>query len=263
MIELRTLGAVDLRDADGREIRPVLAQPKRFALMAYLAVARPHGFHRRDVLLALFWPELDQERARAALRKAVHVVRRGVGAGTLLGRGDEELGLAVGAVRCDVVAFEQALEGQRFGEALELYRGDLLDGFFISGAPEFERWVDRERARLRGLAATAAWELAEQAATEERDVLAVQSARRAMEFTPTDESALRRLIALLYRTGDRAAALHAYNAFAARLADEYGVRPSAETRKLVEVVKASGDVPLEGKRPPPPPAPPRKPSPPA
>src|SRR5437867_8542598 len=230
MIELQTLGAVDLRDADGREIRPVLAQPKRLALMAYLAVARPHGFHRRDALLALFWPELDQERARAALRKAVHVVRRGVGAGVLLGRGDEELGLAEGAVRCDVVAFEQALDEQRFADALELYHGDLLEGFFISGAPEFERWADRERTRLRGLAATAAWTLAEQTAAEERDTLAVKWARRAIEFTPTDEGALRRLIALLYKTGDRAAALHPYNVFAARPWDEYGVRPSAETR---------------------------------
>src|SRR2546425_2770560 len=81
MIELRTLGAVDLRDGDGREVRTVVAQPKRLALLVYLAVARPRGFHRRDTLLALFWPELDQERGRAALRKAAHVVRQGLGPG--------------------------------------------------------------------------------------------------------------------------------------------------------------------------------------
>ena len=55
MIELRTLGAVDLRSADGVELRAVLVQPKRTALLAYLAVADPRGFHRRDSLLALFW----------------------------------------------------------------------------------------------------------------------------------------------------------------------------------------------------------------
>src|SRR5437867_1936198 len=124
MIELRTLGAVDLRDRDGREIRAVLAQPKRLALLVYLAVARPRGFHRRDTLLALFWPELEQGRARAALRKAVLVVRQGLGAGrgegegeTLIGRGDEELGLAPGAVSCDAAAFERAVDERRFGDA--------------------------------------------------------------------------------------------------------------------------------------------------
>ncbi len=248
MIELRTLGAVDLRGADGREIRSVLAQPKRLALIAYLAVARPRGFHRRDVLLALFWPELGQQSARGALRKAVYVVRRSLGAGIVVGRGDEELGLAgemgdgEGGVWCDAVAFEQALAARRFGAALELYRGDLLEGFYISGAPEFERWVDRERALLRDQAAAAAWALAEGAAADQRDVLVVQWARRALDFTPTDEAALRRLVVLFYRMGDRAAALKAYNEFAARLFEEYSVRPSAETRKLVELVKASGEV---------------------
>jgi DNA-binding SARP family transcriptional activator len=253
MIELKTLGAVELKGRDGREIRAVLTQPKRLALLVYLAVARPRGFHRRDVLLALFWPELDQAHARAALRKAVHVVRRGLGPDTLVGRGDEELGLAEGAVSCDASAFEQAVSEQRFGLALELYRGDLLEGFFISGGPEFERWVDGERGRLREQAAASAWALAEQAATDEHDALAVQWARRAMGFTPTDEGALRRLILLFKRMGDRAAALHVYRQFAARLAQEYGVRPSAETRRLIELVKASGEI-LEdptSKRPPP------------
>jgi DNA-binding SARP family transcriptional activator len=240
-IELRTLGAVDLRDREGHEVRSVLAQPKRLALLVYLAVARPGGFHRRDTLLGLFWPELDQVRARAALRKAVLFLRRGLGAGALEGRGDEELGLAAGVVACDAVAFERAVVEGRFGDALDLYRGDLLDGFFVPGAPEFERWVERERPRLRERAAGAAWALAEAAATREDQV--VRWGRRALEFTPTDESALRRLVRLFYRMGDRAAALRAYNDFATRLLDECGVRPSAETRRLVELMRQSGELP--------------------
>jgi DNA-binding SARP family transcriptional activator len=245
MIELRTLGAVDLRDREGMELRAVLAQPKRLALLIYLAVAQPRGFHRRDTLLALFWPELDQGRARAALRKALLILRQGLGPETLPSRGDEELGLAAGVVWCDAVAFEQAVGERRFGDALALYRGDLLDGFFIAGAPEFERWVERERSRLREQAARAAWALAEESAAQAQDVLVVQWARRALAFTPTDESALRRLITLFYRMGDRAAAIHAYNEFAARLYEECGVRPSAETRQLVEVVKQSGELRLD------------------
>ncbi len=241
MIELRTLGAVDLRGLSGEEVRGMLAQPKRVALLVYLALARPRGFQRRDVLLALFWPEADQQRARAALRKAVHVLRRALGDRVVVGRGDEELGLAEGTVWCDAVAFEQALGDGRAADALELYRGDLLPGFFVSGAPDFERWVEGERGRLRELAAAATWGLAEHAAADERDEQAVHWARRAIAFTPTDEGALRRLVTLLYGMGDRAAAMHAYSEFAARLLDEYGVRPSRETRRLIEDVKASAE----------------------
>src|SRR6266702_7745944 len=112
LFELQTLGGLDLRSRDGAELRGLLAQPKRLALLIYLAVAQPRGFHRRDTLLALFWPELDQGRARAALRKAVLVVRQGLGPGALVGRGDEELGLAGGVVSCDAIGFERAV-GER------------------------------------------------------------------------------------------------------------------------------------------------------
>jgi DNA-binding SARP family transcriptional activator len=259
MIELKTLGAVDLRDNAGLELRGVLAQPKRLALLVYLALARPRGFQRRDILLALFWPEADHEHARAALRKAALLLRRELGDGVLVSRGDEELGLTPGTVGCDVVAFEQALGEHRALAALELYRGDLLEGFFVSGAPEFERWVDTERARLREHAAGGAWAVAEQAAAAGQDAVAVTWARRALSYTPADEAALRQLLAFTYRLGDRATALRAYNEFAARLVQEFGVRPSAETRELIEQIKASGQITVAPKRPWPP-GPPLKPN---
>src|SRR2546425_837325 len=80
MIEFRLLGALHLTDAEGREVQSLLTRPRRLALLAYLAAATPRRLHRRDSLLALFWPELDQEHARAALRQALHVVREALGA---------------------------------------------------------------------------------------------------------------------------------------------------------------------------------------
>ena len=41
MLRLSTFGSVDLQDPEGRDLRPVLAQPKRLALLIYLAAARP------------------------------------------------------------------------------------------------------------------------------------------------------------------------------------------------------------------------------
>src|SRR6266516_3457455 len=93
MIQFRMLGGLSLTAADGREVRSLLAQPRRLALLAYLAAGTPRDFQRRDSLVALFWPELNQKHARAALREALHVLRGAVGQGIVTRRGDEEIGL--------------------------------------------------------------------------------------------------------------------------------------------------------------------------
>jgi DNA-binding SARP family transcriptional activator/Flp pilus assembly protein TadD len=149
MIRLRTLGALDLRAVDGEELRTVLAQPKRFALLAYLAVATPRGAHQRDTLIALFWPEQDSEHARNALSQSLHFLRRWLGAGVIISRGADELAVNRDLLWCDAVAFEDALAAGQPKEALELYRGDLLHGFHLSDdAVEFQHWLERERERL-------------------------------------------------------------------------------------------------------------------
>ena len=62
---------------------------------------------------------------------------------------------------------------------------------------------------------------------------AIGWARRAADYAPDDERALRRLISILEKAGDRAGAVRAYDAFAARLAAELGIMPSAETRAMI------------------------------
>ncbi|HEX7121538.1 MAG TPA: hypothetical protein VF178_04140, partial [Gemmatimonadaceae bacterium] len=164
MIRFRVLGGVELHDSTGRPLQSVLVQPKRLALLAWLASASPRGFHRRDTILALFWPELDEERARAALNQAVYHLRRSLGRDAILSRGNDELGVNPAHLWCDVVAFDEAMQDGDAGAALALYRGDLLTGFFLPDAPDWERWLEDERARLRERASAGAWTLAEAAA---------------------------------------------------------------------------------------------------
>src|SRR5262245_12532128 len=189
MIQLRLLGAIDLRGSDGPAIDSILAQPKRFALLAYLALTHSYGFRRRDSVVALFWPELDQERARNALRQALWFLRRSLGAGDSVGRGDEELGVDPGILQCDATEFERACEAERWHDALDLYHGDLLEGFFVSDAsPDLEQWIEEERHRLRHLAAEAAWELAQEQASAGRLEAAAESGRRSAALRPDDEA---------------------------------------------------------------------------
>ena len=238
MIDLRTLGALELTSADSNAAGSVLAQPRRAALLCYLALALPRGFHRRDTLFALFWHEYDAEQARHALRQSVYFLRRALGPKTIVSRGDGELGLAPDQVSCDVWALEAAVNQGRPADALALYQGEPLAGFHISDAPDFERWLDQERGRLRQLAMEAAWALAAEREREGDAAGAGEAARRAMAFSPTDETAVRRLILLLERVGDRAAAVRAYEAFAWKLEGEYELEPSAETRALVARIRA-------------------------
>ena len=234
-IALRVLGNVELSSA-----RPgadaLLAQPKRLALLAYLAAARPRGMHRRDRLVAMFWPEHGQEHARAALRKAVWAIRQALGDDAIRSRGDEDLACDLAVVQVDAAAFDTALGEDRLALALELYRGDLLDGFHAD-APGFERWLEDERRRYREAAAQAAWTLAERYERGDNLTMAAQWARKVPLLAPTDERALRRAMQLLQRAGDRAGALQLYEDFARRLRADFDVEPSAETRALVELIR--------------------------
>jgi serine/threonine-protein kinase len=236
MVELRVLGTLRLSAPDRQDVWRLTHQARRAALLVYLAAATPRGAHRRDKLHAVFWPELDQDRARGALNQAVYVLRAALGEEAIVPRGNGALALT-DVVWCDSVAFEAALDAGKVAEALAFYRGDLLDGFFISGAPEFERWLDGERDRLRRRASEAAWALAETRAAEGDAIEAERWARRAADFTHADEAALRRLMTFLRGLGDRTAAIRAYEAFVARLRQEYELEPSRETEALAASIR--------------------------
>jgi DNA-binding SARP family transcriptional activator/TolB-like protein len=239
MVDFRTLGSLELISPDDPEVGAVLLHPKRTALLAWLAAASPRGFHRRDAILALLWPELDQERARASLRKAVHHIRRALGDDAIVGRGDEELKLG-DAVRSDVRVFLDALDQGNAEAAMVQYRGRFLEAFFVAEAPEFEQWMEQERARLHHRAFAAACTLAERQERNGDHFGAAAWGRRAAELAPHDEAALRSLLELLDRLGDRAGAVHAYEEFARRLDSDYAVEPSFETQSLVKSIRSRG-----------------------
>ena len=236
MSQLLTLGRVRLIAADGTESSA--AQPKRMALLAYLAVSSAKGAVRRDALLALFWPELGDEEARRALRQGLHYLRR-VAGDVFLGEGDE-LRVRAGALECDAVELERLLDDGRPADALALYHGDFLDGFHVDDvASEYEEWVERTRARLRRRAAVGAWSASESAEHDGDTARAIELARRACELQPDQEAGWRQLMTLHERVGDRAGALRAYDELAARLQREFEARPAPETTALANAIRTS------------------------
>ena len=238
--QLKILGPTELAGPAPDAGEAVARQPKRLALLSYLALTTADGFRRRDKVIALFWPELDQAQARTYLRKALFGINEALGAEVFATRGEDEIRVAETTVWCDAVALPRLTAEGRCHDALALYRGDLLEGLFPDGvAQDFHQWLEDQRRLLREQAAAAAWECSR--VEEERGDrrAAAVMARRALELTPDDEVGTRRLMALLDQHGDRAGALRVYAEWQARLKAEYGVEPAPETRKLARKVQAA------------------------
>jgi len=248
VIEFRVLGRAELRDGDRGQLDSILTQPKRLAILAYLCIAGRGGFVRRDQLIALFWPESDTERARAALNQSLYVLRRTLGPDVIPRRGVEEVGVAGSQLTCDAATFLDRLDDGDPSGALDLYSGDLLPALYLDG-PEADRWLDETRVDLRNRALKVAKDLGAEAAARGDVDQACERYQRALEIVPESESAARGLVESLWRGGHRTAALEASERFERRLSTEYGVEPGAEFQELVERVRRGFRVRDDGQGP--------------
>lgn len=241
MLALITFTEPDLRRPDGGSVATLLAQPKRFALVAYLRVAAPGAHVRRDQLLALFWPESSEERARGSLRQALQFLRRSLGADAVLTRGDDEVGIDPGLVTCDMDAVHQALRSGDVATALSLAGGDFLPGLHVDDAPGITQWIDDTRRVVRAALVDAAVTRAESDLAAGDAAAARALLRRVDAIAALHEPRHRLLLRTLDALGDRAGALAEHEAFTRRLAEELDVAPSPETQALVRAIAERTD----------------------
>jgi DNA-binding SARP family transcriptional activator/TolB-like protein/tetratricopeptide (TPR) repeat protein len=213
------------------------AHKKRIALLTVLAVARgrPVG---RERLLGLLWPDLAPDAARHNLSESLYVLRKElgeevVGAGPA---GDVTLNLDV--VAADVAELGDALEAGDGEGAARLYRGPLLDGFYLPDAPEFERWTESERDRLARAVGQVLEGLAEEAEGAGNAVSAVGWWRRLAAQDPFNSRVALRLVTALDAAGERPEALRAARTHAVFLRQELGAEPDPALQLLVERLSA-------------------------
>ncbi len=238
MFRLTTLGVLDLRDGRGRPLRELLAQPKRVALLVYLAIEGAKGPVSRDALLALFWPESDDTRARNALSQSLHHIRQALGGDVLQSQGSAAVTLDLGALWCDATAFADAVERGEAELALDLYRGEFCPTLFVSGAPAAEEWLDTQRRRLRGQVLAAAQGHAQRLLDRGDPDAAARLARRALALAPDDEAIVRALLGIMDKAGETTGALLAYQDYERRLAQAFGAQPESRTRQLIAAIRA-------------------------
>ncbi|HXW96524.1 MAG TPA: BTAD domain-containing putative transcriptional regulator [Gemmatimonadales bacterium] len=237
MYRLNLLGRIELTDGDGRDHLDQLSQQKRLALLVYLAAERPARFHRRDTIVALFWPDLGKAEARSALRQAVYYLRSHLGQDAIVARGPEEIGINPEVLSTDLARFEEAIAASRWQEALALARGPLGPGLHCEGAsPDFTSWLDRRRREIRRQASQLI--RVPQPVEHQTDLAAAtEQVRRAIDQGSFDEGLVRQLMHALVEDDNRAAALTLYKHFAQRLWHELEIEPSPRTRELADAIR--------------------------
>jgi DNA-binding SARP family transcriptional activator len=247
-IRVRLLGGFEVWHED-RQVAGFESQKSR-ALLAYLLCHRGRTFSR-DHLAGLLWPERSPEAARHALRQAVYNLRSTLPVpeadGPPLLTQQMELGIHPEAgLWVDVEAFEEAVRKSKekggasdphlLTTAAQLYRGDLLAGFFVKDGPAFEEWLVTEQERLRESALEALWTLVESYRRRGEYRFALHYARRLVAIEPLSEEAHRELMRLCVLTGRRARALAQFEELENLLQAELGVEPLEETRALYESI---------------------------
>jgi DNA-binding SARP family transcriptional activator len=138
------------------------------------------------------------------------------------------------AVEVDVWRFESALASGQEALAASLYRGPFLDGFYISGLDEFERWVESERQRLAADYGKALKVLAARAERAGDWPSAVAWWRHLTECEPCSTTAALGLMHALKSAGDPTGAMEHARRHAARVRAELDCPVADEVVCLVQ-----------------------------
>jgi len=233
---LRLFGPPALIGPDGETVLGKHGhQHRRLALVAAVAAGGSAGISR-DRLLLLFWPETRQVQARHALEQMLYAIRGAVDEAVFAGVNPVTLNHEV--VRSDLAQFTDALARGDNEAAVAAYGGPFLDGFQLSDAPEFEHWLDQERARLASRYAESVAELAKEAEAAQDRAAAVRWWRKLAEHDPVSASAATGLIRSLMNAGDHAAALQFAERYEELVARELGTSVGPAVAGLVNEVRA-------------------------
>jgi DNA-binding SARP family transcriptional activator/pimeloyl-ACP methyl ester carboxylesterase len=225
---------------------------KAKAMLVYLAVSGQA--HSRDALATFFWPELDQQRSRAYLRRDLAVINtRLPGNWLITDRETVELNHEAGPW-LDTEQFQRLLATcQEHGhaseiacadcvplltEAVALYSGDFLAGFTLRDSREFDDWQFFQTEGLRQELGTALERLIRALNAQGKAEAAIPYARRRVALDPLHEPAQYQLIQVYGRAGQQAAALRQYEEYVKLLDEELGLPPEEETTTLYEAIKA-------------------------
>lgn len=253
-LRISLLGTLHI-ELNGRPLTD-LGTRKAEALLAYLVCQqRPFA---REALAELLWEDRDPQQGLANLRSLLSGMRNQlkpfltVTRHTIAFNHDSDYWL-------DVAEFNGLLEigdwrlasaqspipnPQSLQQAIALYRGDFLQGFYVRESRGFEEWVLLERERLQRKAIVTLRQLVDKALASGDYAAGLRYVEWLLALDNLSERAHRDKILLLARNGQVNAALHHYKVYCQLLAEELSVSPAPETETLVARIRAAQGSPL-------------------
>lgn len=228
--------------------------PKAQILLGYLLLQGPRS-HSRERLAEIFWRDQTPQRARRCLRTTLWRLRSALepektSPGTyLLTTTNDEIGFNWDSNHwLDVTAFEQQLEVvlaqspqalqttdvQTLEKTLDLYQGDLLEGFY-------DNWAVREQERLHALYLDGLEHLMCYYQHQALYAQGVAVGQQILAQEPLHEEIHREVMRLYLASGQRALAVQQYEACRDLLSQELGLSPMTETQALYEQAVAGTD----------------------
>jgi DNA-binding SARP family transcriptional activator/predicted ATPase len=241
-LTIRLLGAIEIELA-GKPITG-LGTRKAEALLAYLVChKRPFS---REQLADILWDDRSQTQALANLRSLLSGMRRQIKPWLIVTRHTVAFNHE-SDYWLDTAEFSQELAGNSgssettldapradYAQAIALYRGDFLEGFYLRDCLGFEEWAALERERWRRLAINALYQLANDCLHNGRYPQGIQYTDQLLRLDNLSEQAHCLQMEMLARNGHRHAALQQYADCCRILADELNIEPTLATQALYQ-----------------------------
>ncbi|TMD87496.1 MAG: hypothetical protein E6I79_11550, partial [Chloroflexi bacterium] len=222
-----------LREPEVRYDGQLLTFPTRKALALLIYLAMEGGMHSREKLTALFWPESDMAHGRAVLRSTLGYLRSALREGTPTDSDNTPAQTSHLIVERDSLGFDFASDCEldfavlqtawnlaqasarftassmtrdkshrhlltQLERAVNLYRSDFLEGFFLRDAPGFDEWVSFQRATWNRRIRLVFDQLSQLQAEGGESRSAIETTTRWLTFDLLNEDAYRRLMQLYY-----------------------------------------------------------------
>lgn len=239
---------------------------KALGLLAYLALSPSQGY-RREELAGEFWGKSDNEHASYNLRRCLWSLRKVINPPAA--RSDTYVSYSEGRYSfdhssdhwIDAIVFEQAvtaicrrhiaaaphlsagsrllttaeLSGLRI--AVQLYRGDFLEGYSLPGGADFSDWLFLERDRLQQLYMRGLRALAVENAIRGRYRQAIVDFQQILSVDPVNEATNCDLMAAYHMLGERDKAMEQYHTLCRALRELLDLEPLSETRTLYSKIR--------------------------
>lgn len=241
-IDIRMLGSFTLQAGDNTISDESNRSRKVWGLLAYLICYRGSSVSQKKLIELLWGDDPSSSNPENALRITLHRLRSqldllwpGAGKDLILHKNGCYSWNDQASIQVDSDRFEELFQNQNVPdeirleyclEALDLYQGDFLE------RQTSESWIIPVTTHFHNLFVLLTLEAAQLLSQQDRHQEAADICRRGINAEPYHEPLYQMLMKELAADGDPKGAAAVYESLRKRLFDDFGIRPSEETRAV-------------------------------